>query len=138
MNNTNPLFDGLIGPQSTHAMKLLHSLYLNGIAMDHSETGCGKSYVASWIAKQFNAPTVLVAPKIILPKWVEVLKSFGVKPSVIINYEKLCRGNTPYLKYKKKEYIKKNNFESKGIKIKFPDNALVIADELHKLSLIHI
>jgi hypothetical protein len=90
---------GLLAPQIPHAMKLLDSLYLNGIAFDLSETGVGKTYVAAWIAKQFNAPIVVICPKSVIPTWTKVLAIFGVKASILVNYEKLMRGGTPHVKY---------------------------------------
>jgi hypothetical protein len=98
---TNSLLDttGLLPPQVPHALKLLNSIYLNGIACDLSETGVGKTYTASWIAKQYNAPIVVICPKSVMPEWNRILKIFGVKPSVMVNFEKIMRGNTPYVKY---------------------------------------
>ena len=46
----------LLEPQREHAMKLLNSLYMNGVAADLSETGTGKTYTSCWIAKQMNRP----------------------------------------------------------------------------------
>ena len=119
---------GLLEPQVPHVQKLVDSLYLNGIAVDLSETGCGKTYAASAVARAMNAPIVIVAPKMVLPVWEKVLKLFGLKATVLINYEKLCRGNTNHLKYtrskKKERYM--------AAKVKFPAGSFVILDESHK------
>lgn len=122
----------LLEPQVPHAASLLRSLYLNGIATDLSETGCGKTFVATWIAKQMNVPAIIICPKAVIPTWVRVMASHGIKPHVIINYEKLCRGNTPYLTYDRKTFFNKKNWQSNGINIHFPKNALIIVDEVHK------
>jgi len=84
----------LLPPQREHAVNLLNSLYINGVACDQSETGTGKSYVAAWIAKNLNSPVVIVCPKIMIPAWTKVLSYFGIKAHCLINYEKLIRGNT--------------------------------------------
>ena len=118
--------------QEPHAKVLTDSLYVNGVAVDMSETGCGKTYVATYVAKQMNAPVVVICPKAVIPSWIKVMKSAGISPKVIINYEKLCRGNTPYLTYDKKAVFDKKSWESKGIKVHFPKNALIILDEVHK------
>src|SRR5882724_10239791 len=102
------MFDtsGVLEPQIPHVQCLIDSLYLNGVAVDLSETGCGKTYAASAVARAMNAPIVVIAPKMVLPVWAKVLKKFGLVATILINYEKVCRGNTPYLKYgrsKKKE-----------------------------------
>jgi len=119
---------GLLEPQIPHARKLIDSLYLNGVAVDLSETGCGKTYAASAVARTMNTPLIVVAPKMVLPVWDRILKKFGVKATLLINYEKLCRGNTIHLKYlrckKDERWI--------NTKIKFPAGSLVILDESHK------
>ena len=119
---------GLLEPQVPHVNRLIDSLYLNGMAVDLSETGCGKTYAASAVARTMNCPIVVIAPKIVLPVWEKVLAKFGVKATILINYEKVCRGNTPYLKYgrsnKKERWL--------NAKIKFPAGAFVILDESHK------
>lgn len=122
----------LLEPQKPHAEVILNSLYVNGVAVDLSETGTGKTYMATAVAKRMNGPVVVVCPKAVIPTWLRVMKEAGIAPKVIINYEKLCRGNTPYLTYDKKKFFNKKNWESKGIKLHFPKNSLVILDEGHK------
>ena len=119
--------DLLLPPQREHAVNLLNSLYINGVASDQSETGTGKSYVAAWIAKTLNSPVVIVCPKIMIPTWNKVLQYFGIKAQVVINYEKLIRGNTEHLSFKDG----KDNLPS-DYTINFPKNSLVILDEVHK------
>ena len=119
--------DLLLPPQREHAVNLLNSLYINGVASDQSETGTGKSYVAAWIAKTLNSPVVIVCPKIMIPTWNKVLQYFGIKAQVVINYEKLIRGNTEHLTFKDG----RDNSASDYV-INFPKNSLVILDEVHK------
>jgi superfamily II DNA or RNA helicase len=117
----------LLPPQREHAVNLLNSLYINGVACDQSETGTGKTYVAAWIAKNLNSPVVIVCPKVVIPSWTKVLSYFGIKAHCLINYEKLIRGNTEHLSFKDG----KDNSASDYI-INFPKNSLVILDEVHK------
>jgi superfamily II DNA or RNA helicase len=119
--------DLLLAPQREHAVNLLNSLYVNGVASDQSETGTGKTYVAAWIAKYLNSPVVIVCPKVVIPSWNKVLSYFGIKAHCLINYEKLIRGNTEHLSFKDG----KDNSASDYI-INFPKNSLVILDEVHK------
>jgi len=127
MNNTS-----LLEPQKIHAKKLLDSIYYNGFAEDLSDTGTGKTYVACAIAKELSSPVVVICPKVVIPMWKKVLESFGVKGSLIINYEKLCRGNTKWMTYDKKKFNNKKNWSSEGINLHFPQNSFVIFDEVHK------
>ena len=117
----------LLPPQREHAVSLLNSLYINGVACDQSETGTGKTYVAAWLAKNLNSPVVIVCPKIMIPAWTKVLSYFGIKAHCLINYEKLMRGNTEHLNFKDG----KDNGPSDYV-INFPKNSLVILDEVHK------
>ena len=117
----------LLPPQREHAVSLLNSLYINGVACDQSETGTGKTYVAAWLAKNLNSPVVIVCPKVVIPSWTKVLSYFGIKAHCLINYEKLMRGNTEHLSFKDG----KDNGPSDYI-INFPKNSLVILDEVHK------
>jgi hypothetical protein len=131
---------GLLSPQIPHAKRLLDSLYLNGIACDLSETGCGKSFSAAWIAKQFvNSPIVVICPKSVIPTWTKVLALFDVKATTLINYEKLMRGGTPFVSYRKattKTYPKTGKpmeqWRYQLVKSNFPAGALIILDEAHK------
>jgi superfamily II DNA or RNA helicase len=125
--NTTFDFSKLLPPQREHAVALLNSLYINGVACDQSETGVGKTYVAAWIAKNLNSPVVIVCPKIMIPAWTKVLSYFGIKAHCLINYEKLIRGNTEHLSFKDG----KDNTAS-DYTINFPKNSLVILDEVHK------
>lgn len=126
------MINSLLEPQKEHAKVLLDSIYLNGYAVDKSETGTGKTYVACAIAKQINSPVVVICPKVVIPTWHKILKQFGVNGSLVINYEKLVRGNTKWMKFDKKKYFKRKNWESSGIELNFPKNSLVIFDEAHK------
>lgn len=125
--------EGLLGPQKNHAKSLLDSLYLNGVADDLSECGCGKTYVACAIARAYNRPVVIICPKTIIRKWETTMAVYGVKPHTVINYEKLVRGGTKWLKY---------DPQPSGLRFElprmflthlyFPENALIILDEAHR------
>jgi hypothetical protein len=124
------MFDttGLLEPQIPHAERLVNSLYLNGVAFDGSDTGVGKTYVAACVARAMNAPVVIICPKLVMPTWRKVLASFGLKASLVINYEKLVRGNTPYLKYNRcQKYERWANAV-----VKLPAGSFVIVDEAHR------
>lgn len=119
---------GLLEPQIEHAQFLVDSLYYNGVAFDGSDTGIGKTYVAACIARAMNSPVIIICPKLVKPAWEKILAKFGVKATLIINYEKLCRGNTPYLKYKRCQ--KYNRWMNANVKL--PAGSFVILDEAHK------
>jgi hypothetical protein len=122
----------LLGPQQEHAYTLLDSIYLNGYAIDKSPTGTGKTYVASAIAAEMQVPVVVVCPKVVIPTWKKILGQFGISNPLVINYEKLSRGNTQWVKFDKKKFLKKKAWESDGITVNFPSHSLIIMDEAHK------
>jgi SNF2 family DNA or RNA helicase len=120
-------FSKLLDPQRDHVINLMNSLYINGVAFDASETGTGKTYCASWIAKNFNSPIVIICPKVVINGWKTTLSEFGIKAEVVINYEKLTRGNTPHLSFKDGKDDSSDDYI-----FSFPKNSLVIIDESHK------
>jgi len=127
----------LIGEQVAHAKTLLDSLHLNGVANDMSDTGVGKTYVATAIAGALKRPVVVICPKPVIHKWTSLLNTYGIKPELVLNYEKLIRGNTKYLKYDKAPINpvtkKPEEFPRWCLtRLHFPDNALVILDEAHR------
>ena len=126
----------LLGHQVAHSQTLLDSLYLNGVANDLSETGTGKTYCSAAIAEVLKRPVIVICPKPVRNKWTSLLKTWGVNPELVINYEKLIRGNTKWLKYNKPP--KGPNGKAIDMprflltRLNFPDNALVILDEAHR------
>ena len=129
-------FNGLLEPQKNHATKLLNSLHLNGFAFDASPTGTGKTYCASWIAKNYGSSVVVVCPKSVQKIWVDTLMSFGIENPIVMTIEKLVRGKTEYYTFGPlMDYFSrsaKQYWKSSDINVNFPSNSLVIMDEVHK------
>lgn len=117
----------LLEPQREHAMKLLDSLYMNGVAADLSETGTGKTYTACWIAKQMNCPVLVICPKIMISNWERTMKLFGIKAEVI-NYELVIRGKTKHITINN---VSDASYQNQ-FKIDMNPSTLVIMDECHK------
>ena len=92
---------GLLEPQFKHVQRLVDSLYINGHAVDMSETGTGKTYAAAAVIRELNRPFAVICPKSVIHQWEKILASFKLKAVTVINYEKLGRGNTKYMKWKK-------------------------------------
>lgn len=116
----------LLEPQREHAIKLLDSIYTNGVALDFSDTGTGKTYVSCWVAKQINNPVFIICPKVVMDSWKNTLKEFEIDGTVI-NYELLVRGNTEYFRPHDKHAEHHNQYD-----VKIPQSSLVIMDECHK------
>lgn len=121
---------GLLEPQKPHSQILESSLETNGISLDASGTGMGKTYVAAAIARYRKKKFAVISPKLNIPKWKTVLDLFGVKPEFIINYEKLARGNTDFYKYKRRGMKDIPHFLRGEFKI--PKDVELFLDESHR------
>lgn len=64
-------------------------------AVDLSDMGTGKTYVAAAVAARLRLPTLVVVPKVAVTAWERAAAHFGEKFSVL-GYEKLRGGNTPF------------------------------------------
>jgi hypothetical protein len=142
----------LLEPQIPHAKRILDSLYTYGVSADLSETGCGKTYVAAWVAKKMGIPVTVICPKGMITPWQRVLSTFGIKThtinkgkaeqydpdkkeSYVVNYEQLVRGTrcNHLLEYDRDKFVNSKAFDkNNGITIKIPRHSLIIFDEVHK------
>lgn len=64
-------------------------------AVDLSDCGTGKTYVACAVISELKTPTLVICPKIACTQWRAAAAHFGDSLSVI-GYEKLRTGRTPY------------------------------------------
>lgn len=118
--------------QILHVQNLIGSLNNNNIALDTSDTGCGKTYCALALCKQLNLNPIIICPKSIISNWRNISNIFKIKPVFICNYETLRLGKyyikndrikCPYLDFNKEE----KSFKWKNIK----SNNIIIFDEVH-------
>jgi hypothetical protein len=126
---------GLLDPQIGHVHKLVNSVRTNGFAVDMSETGTGKTYAASAVIRELNLPFAVICPKTVIHQWKKILETFGLKNGVVINYERLIRGNTSYLKWQKTSDPVQPWNESATREmpvIKFDPSTFILFDEGHK------
>ena len=89
---------------------------------DASSVGTGKTVVACHIAKQLGVPVAVVCPKAVIPSWEREMEETGITPLLVLNYEKLRTGKTPYMSKSGKKIIK----------WKLPENTIVLMDEIQK------
>lgn len=75
-----------------HLLKVLQEF---DSAVDCSDTGTGKTYVAVAVAAAMQLPTLVVVPKISITAWQRVAEMFGEKFSVT-NYEKIRTGTSGF------------------------------------------
>jgi hypothetical protein len=84
--------------QIAPAAALLDVLRTSNAAVDWSDMGIGKTYVAAWVVAQLRIPTLAVVPKISISAWHAAAAAFGDTISVI-NYEALRTGRHPFGKW---------------------------------------
>ena len=127
------IFDttGLLKPQIKHAEFLADALQTHGIAADLSGTGTGKTFVGSAILRHLKRKFIVVCPKLNLPKWKTVLNQFGLSAELIINYEKLARGNIRQIYRYKVKGQKDIPYFLRG-EFKIPKDWIVVLDESHR------
>lgn len=82
------------------AQHLVQVLRRYKTAVDWSDTGTGKTYVASAVAADLALPFLCVVPKIAQTQWRRAAEHFGENFS-LIGWEMLRAGRTPYGKWEK-------------------------------------
>lgn len=87
--------DGLLPHQQSSARQLMDVLARRGAALDASDMGSGKTYVACSLVRETRLPTLVIAPKTILTAWHRVAAYMGTDLDTI-NWEKVRTGRTPY------------------------------------------
>lgn len=136
----------LLDFQVQHAQVIADALLSGGRALDASDTGTGKTYVATVVCSTLDARPFVICPKSVIPAWKKVLSEFGVRPLGISNYETLhncmyfddhgVKTNCPWLKR-----VSSNNNRDHPSNTKtgytyewrdLPDNAILIFDEAHR------
>src|SRR3989304_7895907 len=120
--------------QNTHARNLIKALQENGGALDGSDTGTGKTYVALALAKYFNLIPIVLTPKTVVSVWYKVAKLFDIDKIYASNYEQYRVGNTPYLEVEDIITKNKKGKEKKAKKFywKTDEKYLLIFDEVHR------
>ena len=138
---TNETKQKLLSYQEKHVIRMIIILLINYVGIDSSDTGIGKTYVASAICKELGRRPIIVCPKTLIFNWMCVLAFYGVKYYDIVNYETLKNGKT----YRNNKY--KSRKQSPFLDIVDPDpddphksiykwtvpkNTIVIFDEAHR------
>lgn len=91
--------------QLKHQKALIKVLQKHQVALDLSDTGVGKTFVAISIAKELNLKPIIICPKSIIYTWGRVCNLFQISTYGILNYESVKSGS-------KKWYRNCNNFQT--------------------------
>lgn len=119
--------------QVASVSKIVTALNKTGCAIDGSDVGVGKTYVATAVARELNMKILVVCPKAVMQSWNRVIIGhFKMKDSIVgvINYEQIRTGksDSPFASYQENKKTHKKKFIWK-----IPKNTLIIWDESQKL-----
>ena len=125
--------DGLRPWQIDSVSKLVTALNKTGCAIDGSDVGVGKTYVACGVARELKKKVLVVCPKAVMEPWRRVIVNhFKMKDSLvgIVNYEQIRIGKTdsPFA-----SFVESRKTHKKKFIWKIPKNTLIIWDESQKL-----
>jgi hypothetical protein len=91
--------------QQSHAHRVIEALRRHRTALDASDPGVGKTYVASYVAKTTGLSLLVICPKPVLPAWRKVTDAFDAPVTEITNFEQIRMGKTPYGKFVDKRFV---------------------------------
>lgn len=122
---------GLRDWQVPSVARLCSALKHNRAAIDGSDTGTGKTYVACAVARELELKIAVVCPKSVISSWKKIItKHFGMRPVFILNYESVKTGKYKNIgtwkavsRISTREYFEWN----------VPKDTLIIFDESHRL-----
>lgn len=143
LNVNKMITNKLYKHQILHLHDLITSLMDNGIAIDGSGTGTGKTYTALALCKHFNLSPLIICPKSVINMWKDVCEFFQVIPTLIVNFETIKKGSeynnlnvdlddNDKQKRKKSAYLKIEETSGKFIWNVDKNKHIVIFDEAHK------
>lgn len=130
----------LLAYQHAHVIRMIGILLRRRVALDASDTGVGKTYMAASICLEMGKRPIVFCPKSLIYTWREVFEYMGVKVYDIVNYETAksaksyrdvnctLRRPSPYL-----EKVDDNEIDEPYAYRWMPDDdAIVIFDEVHR------
>lgn len=123
--------DKLLDFQKNHTQHLISVLKKEKIAIDTSDTGTGKTYIAMAICREMGLHPLIICPKAVISVWFNLATDFGVELLGVSNYESIKVGSY-YDSTKKKSSCPYTTIFEDTITWKLPSKTIVIFDEVHK------
>lgn len=111
----------LLPYQTEHAKRIEAALRQWRVALDASDPGTGKTYIACAVAARLQCPVAIITTKATVPNWAAVAQGFGLSPLLIANYEKVRTGRLPECRKASGRFV-----------WNLPQHCLVIFDECQR------
>lgn len=118
--------EGLLPYQPIAVQHICDSIMKHGAAIDGSDTGLGKTYVALAAARDLGLIPHVICRKGGIPGWVEAAKLMKVKCEFIVNWELAKSTRFPYTSVERLKYSNRQR-----IVWRLHRKALLIFDEAH-------
>lgn len=89
----------LLWYQTAHVEAIIRAIQTHGAALDASDTGAGKTFVALAVMKALGLRVTVICPKAVIPSWRKAAAHFGGIMLTAINHEMVKTGKTPHGKW---------------------------------------
>jgi len=119
--------DGLLPYQPVSVQHLCNAIVTHGAAVDGSDTGLGKTYVALAVCRELWLRPAIVCKLAGISAWETACEQFNADPLFIVNWEQAKNGRFRYAHRTRDEYTNKWVY-----RWKLPGGNLLIFDEAHK------
>lgn len=121
--------DKLYPYQPPAVQAICSSIVSNGVAIDGSDCGIGKTYHAIAVCREFGLQPAVVSRKSGLSTWQRVCDHFGIKPFFIVNWEMAKNG-----KFQCAPRMQDQHSGEYYYQWRLPKNTLLVFDEAHMAS----
>lgn len=141
----------LLDYQIKNVVKIINILLKKRIALDGSDTGIGKTYMALAACRELKKRAIIFCPKTLMYNWLEVAKQMEVQVYDIVNFETIKNGKSyvrrrvrengilvekfQFNTRRKAEYltvVAADNLQNDIYRWDLPQDCMVIIDEAHR------
>lgn len=131
----------LLKYQIDSVINLINIIHKYHVALDMSDTGTGKTYVAAAICKALNLKPIIICPKTLIYNWISILNIFDVQYYEIVNYETIKNlksyNDSTFSSRKQSNILYQSSTQPFEYIWNVPSDSIIIFDEVHRCKDIH-